>query len=771
MKKLVLLFALLISLAFTSVGQTTIPILQARAQPVGSIVTIRGTLLNDASVMGWTYYIQDATGGIAGYSPLFSSTGVMPGDIVTVTGTLKNYNSLLEISPVTAVTIESSNNPLPDPSVLTVPEVNEDYEAMLVKVNSIHFDAAMQGTLFNGGTSGTNYNVTDQSGNTLQVRILPLTDINNTLVPMGNVNVAGCLGQYSPSNPVTGYQLVPRSLGDIVSNSSISLTTPVTVTNITTSSVSLNWTTDNAGSSFMKYGHTPALELGYINGTNNTTDHTVTLPGSAAQLLYAKAFSISNTVATDTAKSSTGAYMTESNSTGNIKVYFNTQVDNSVSTGINAISIGQAVDDTLINYINRAKQTIDIVIYSFNSDGLADFTSALNAAANRGVAVRIIYCGTTSNPSVANLISSIHKLQGPGPNNPTYPTRDGLMHNKFMIFDVNSTYANDPLVWTGSFNWTSDNMNTDANNVIIVQDQGLARTYLTEFTEMWGSNTLTANPANAKFGSSKTNNTPHQLKVAGKPMECYFSPSDNVNSEIISRINTSNSDLEIATMLITRKEMVYAIDDAVALGANAEVLVSNFSDEVIPPNPPTYPNADSTVFNVLKQVCSRFGDYTGGGIMHNKYMIVDQSNTSSDPLVWTGSHNWSAGANNTNDENSIVIHDATIANIYYQNFVKLFTTADVLYSINDPSGFAKGDVVIYPNPATNYVNIYVKASQRTTYTVQLMDMSGRMILQNANTAVFGINLTGLDVSGMRQGIYFLRISSLQGSYVQKLVIR
>jgi len=313
-------------------------------------------------------------------------------------------------------------------------------------------------------------------------------------------------------------------------------------------------------------------------------------------------------------------------------------------------------------------------------------------------------------------------------------------------------------------------MNTDANNLIIVQDQGLARTYLAEFEEMWGSNTLTPNTAKAKFGSAKTNNTPHQLKVGGKPLECYFSPTDNVNAEIINRINSAETDMEAAVMLITRKEMAYAISDAANAGATIKFLVSSFSDEILA-GTGTPPVPDSTVYKTLKYACSGFGDYTGDGVMHNKYMIVDQSNTSSDPLVWTGSHNWSAGANNTNDENSIVVHDATIANIYYQNFVKLFSTADIVYSINDPSGFTKGDVVIYPNPATNYVNIDVKATQRTMYTIQLMDMSGRTVLENNNSAVYGVNHTGLDVSGMRQGIYFLRISSATGSNVQKLIIR
>ncbi|HYX06621.1 MAG TPA: phospholipase D-like domain-containing protein, partial [Bacteroidales bacterium] len=56
----------------------------------------------------------------------------------------------------------------------------------------------------------------------------------------------------------------------------------------------------------------------------------------------------------------------------------------------------------------------------------------------------------------------------------------------------------------------------------------------------------------------------------------------------------------------------------------------------------------------------------------NKYMVVDQSLPASDPVVLTGSHNWSAAAEDRNDENTLIVHDATIANIYYQNFVKRF---------------------------------------------------------------------------------------------------
>jgi phosphatidylserine/phosphatidylglycerophosphate/cardiolipin synthase-like enzyme len=554
-------------------------------------------------------------------------------------------------------------------------------------------------------------------------------------------------------------------LADIVVNSSIKLTTPVTVSDLTTTSITLNWTTDNAGSTFIKYGHTKSLEMGILNGTGSGTDHSVTIPGTASELFYAKAYSVSATVVADTAKSTVGAYITESNSSGDMKVYFNTPVDNSVSTGTNAIYVYQGLDDTLINYINRAKKTLDIAIYNFNNDGLSNISTALNNAANRGVSIRLIYCGTTTNIGIAGLNSNVNLLKGPDAAN-----RNGIMHDKFMIIDANSTDAKDPILWTGSVNWTSQNMNLDANNVIIIQDQSLAKTYQVEFEEMWGSNTLTANAVNAKFGSTKTDNTPHQLKVGGKWMECYFSPTDNVNVEIINRIKTAQTDIEAAVMLITRKEMTYAISDRVKAGASVKCLVDNFSDEILPPTT-SNPNPDSTCYKVLKQYCIQFGDYTGGGIMHNKYMIIDQSNSASDPLVWTGSHNWSSGANNSNDENSIVIHDATLANIYHQNFVKIVSAANIFTSIFDPARLTGNDITVYPNPASDYINIDFKATKSGDYKIFLNDLSGQKVLELKKGANAGIIHEAVNLAGLPKGIYLIRIVTNNGSSAQKVIIR
>jgi len=54
-------------------------------------------------------------------------------------------------------------------------------------------------------------------------------------------------------------------------------------------------------------------------------------------------------------------------------------------------------------------------------------------------------------------------------------------------------------------------------------------------------------------------------------------------------------------------------------------------------------------------------------LLHHKYMIVDVD-SESDPTVITGSMNWSANGDDTNDENTLIIHDTDVANQFYQEF-------------------------------------------------------------------------------------------------------
>jgi len=659
MKKIIISALLLVGLLSASYAQENI--LEAREMPIGSVVTVTGIATN-GSELGIIRYMQDETAGIAAYG---SAVGdVNRGDSISVTGTLKIYNQLLEIDPVTNVEILSTGNTLPDPVLLTPDQINESYEAQLIKVVNAVFNDG--GQIFTGNSK---YAFTS-NGEVGYTYIKNGQDIVGTIIPSAPVELTGLCSQFDFSNPYEGYQMVLRDLDDIYIPSSIYFVDVLTNTEFTQNSMDFEWNTNIEGTTEMYYGPTQELvEENNIYSGGQNTNHSLGITDlNPGEITWVQAFSVSGT---DTAKSAVVPFATISNSSGNMIAYFNSEVDVSYSTGIDAIFLHETMDDTLISYIERAKYTIDFTIYNFNNMGLSNISDALIAAADRGVRVRVIGCGTTANLGIDELIgTNVHVLIAPDDYN-----RDGIMHNKFIVFDAQSDNPDEPLVWTGSTNLTDGQVNLDANNVIIVQDQSLALTYQIEFEEMWGSHGDEPDAGNARFGEEKMNNTPHEFVIDGKRVECYFSPSDGVNSKIVDVINTADNDLSVGTMLITRTTMADAIVERKSAGVAVNVITNAKG------------NNNSTVNELLEASLTTHVTYddVAYGILHHKYMIVDQGNPSSDPIVFTGSHNWSASADNINDENTLVIHDATLANIYYQQFVYRFVeNHGVLYELTDP---------------------------------------------------------------------------------------
>ncbi len=649
----------LFSLFTSAFGQATIQ--EARQMPIGSVVTVTGIACNGFE-MGIIRYFQDETAGIAAYG---SSVGsVNRGDEITVTGTLKIYNQLLEIDPVSSVVVNSTGNPVPQPIVLTPNQISEPYEAMLVQVHNVLFNDA--GLLFTGNNK---YEFT-ANGETGFIYVKNGQNIVGTVIPTSEVILTALCSQFHYSNPNDGYQLLPRDLDDISLTSSIYLTGTLINTVFTKTNLDFTWETNIAGTTEIYYGATEeTVRENHFSVADTATSHSIDIADlNPGEISWVEAFSVSGS---DTAKSAISSYATISNSSGEMIAYFNSQNDISYSNGVDAIYLPQTMDDTLIQYINRTKYTIDFTIYNFNNNGISNISNALIAAANRGVRVRVIGCGTTLNLGIEELEgTAVNLLIGPDDFE-----RTGIMHNKYIVFDAQSADPNEPLVWTGATNFTDGQINLDANNVIIIQDQSLARTYEIEFEEMWGSHGDAPDAAKALFGSSKRNNTPHEFMIDGKYVECYFSPSDGVNGRIVEVINTANNDLSIATMLMTRTEMANAIADRKSAGVAVNVITNDESGN------------SSTVNQILQAALSTHNtfDNVSNGILHHKYMIVDQYAANSDPMVFTGSHNWSAAADNDNDENTLVIHDATLANIYYQNFVYRFVeNLGVLIELTDP---------------------------------------------------------------------------------------
>ena len=589
-------------------------ILDARTNyGVGDVVTVSGVVTSDDN-LGSVRYLQDATAGIALYPgadwAAWSATPAI-GDSLTVTGEISEYNGLLEVGPnLSAVTFEGPGT-LPEPLVIGAADMDESLEGQLVRVNGVTFPLAGQEI-----TGNNTYDFTAE-GQTGVMYVRNSNSLVGETLTGCAVDLLGIVSQFS-FDGTGGYQLLPRGPVDLIPAAGICYTSPVVQSNMSTSGFTLSWTTDLAAEGVVEYGLTEALGM-TSSTTTGTTDHSVDLTGlEAGRIYYARA--ISSLPSGESAASPIRPYATVSNSSGNIHVYFNGPVNTSVATVEEAQSLGTDMNDTVAAWIMSAQHTLDVAAYNFNDQTLED---AFEVAANNGVEIRWIYEGQNANVGLNNLPASIV----------THPRTDGEgsgMHNKFIVGDVD--YPESAFVLTGSTNLTTGNLVQDLNNAIVFEDQSLARAYTIEFNEMWGSDGMTPDAANAKFGPDKTWNTPVDFLIGGSPVELYFSPSDGTTNAIRQEIEAADSEFEFALLAFTRDDLGDAI---AALGQSFFVNPIGSIEQI---------NTTGSEYDNLLANGVQVYPHNISNDLHHKYAIVDHASPANDPVVITGSHNWSSSA-------------------------------------------------------------------------------------------------------------------------------
>ncbi len=128
----------------------------------------------------------------------------------------------------------------------------------------------------------------------------------------------------------------------------------------------------------------------------------------------------------------------------------------------------------IVQQIQRSQTSIDIAIYSFTRNEIAD---AVIAAKNRGVAVRII-ADSEQAPGVG---SDIARLEAAGvPLKRTAGRNGGIMHNKYAIFDGQ-------VLLTGSYNWSTSAEENNFENAIFMRDPQTIASYQGNFNSIWNT--------------------------------------------------------------------------------------------------------------------------------------------------------------------------------------------------------------------------------------------------------------------------------------------
>ena len=700
---------ILISFIVSVFAQTDIA--TARAQGIGATVTITGVVTN-GDELGPIRYIEDATAGMAIYDP-GAMGAVVRGDEVTVTGILVDYNGLMEMQPVNSNSINSSGNSI-TPQLITPIQIGEATESELIQIDNVIFNNA--GAIFTGNTT-FDFTSNNQTG---RIYLKTGHTLVGKLIPMGPVTLVGISSQHSYAIPPVGdYQILPRDTNDIIQSGNIVFTSGVTQSNITTSSFDLSWSTSLPSSTNCNYDINTSLS-NTINNTSNTQLHTISLSGlQPATFYYVECYSVNGS---DTAFSSVGIYSTASNSSGIIRPYFNHSVDYSYSSGIDAQDIGSAFRDTIAAYIDLAQNTLDICVYNASSIFLAN---AINDAYNRGVVVRYIADDDAQNLMLSSLDPNIPVVYRD-------PSPAGIMHNKFIIVDANST--SNSWVMGGSTNWTDpSNLLNDYNNIIFIQDKSIAKAYTLEFEEMWGGT----------FGTHKLDNTPHKFNVNGVKVEVYFSPSDRTTSQILDLIKTADQSVEFGLLSFTRDDLGAAIiDQDIQFGVTVRGIIESESSST----GGEYDNLIAANVNVRSHqgVSNQF---------HHKYLIVDANLTTSDPAILTGSHNWSNNAENNSDENTLIIYDHSISNIYLQEFEERWSELQ----INSVNNLIVNQIEITPNPTSRKIDI---ESDLEIVKVAVFSLEGKLLFE---TSSLTINL-------FSEGMYLIQIDTKQGSVIKRVVV-
>ncbi len=351
---------------------------------------------------------------------------------------------------------------------------------------------------------------------------------------------------------------------------------------------------------------------------------------------------------------------------GTISAYFNSSVDATYAVYAPA----NGYDDLaarLVQMIDATQVSLDVCIYNLT---LSEISDAIIAAHNRGVSVRVIIEDGNHN-------SYTQAIENAGINliDDAYGSNPGsdLMHNKFVLFDYRLDEGDeDDQLWTGSFNFTYSSDVYDDNNVLVVQSGYLCDVYLDEFNEMWGSTGETPSSANSRFGNNKLDNTLHNVVIDTTDVEIYFSPSDGATSHLTQLIATANYNIYFCIFSFTRTD----VEDALHARFNAGVPVRGVFDYAQGSSPySVYPDMAGTGADPWNPPADVYMDGNGSGLLHHKYIIIDPHHPASDPVVVTGSMNWSTSGGFYNDENMIVIHDARIADQYFQEFAARFTAA------------------------------------------------------------------------------------------------
>lgn len=386
---------------------------------------------------------------------------------------------------------------------------------------------------------------------------------------------------------------------------------------------------------------------------------------------------------------------------------------------------GDDLEQVVIDAIATAQTSIDVAVHEFSLPGIAHALADRKAA---GVAVRVVVENTYSTPVAERTSGSFGELDEHSQDkiNDLYAFIDidqdgalsdgelrdrdvltilaqanipliddtadgskgsGLMHHKFMAIDGRT-------VVTGSANWTLSCTHGDfsdpdsrgnANSILVIDSQLLAQRFQQEFGYLWGDGP--GGQPNSLFGLQKPHRTSALVSTPGSVLEVQFSPTSktqpwaqSVNGLIAKTLGQATQSVHLALFVFSEQAISNQLLPLANRGVPIKILIDpgfayrSYSEGL-----------DMLGVTLPDHNCKRDNSVpwanpiTTVGVpalppsdkLHHKFAVLDQK------IVLTGSQNWSQAANTTNDENLLVIRNATVAAHFEREFQRLYDGAEL----------------------------------------------------------------------------------------------
>lgn len=382
--------------------------------------------------------------------------------------------------------------------------------------------------------------------------------------------------------------------------------------------------------------------------------------------------------------------------------------------------------EAIVGFIGKATdQTygLRVAIYEFQWPAILD---ALKAAKSRGADVKVIFDAIENaqedpvrpNEEAIDTAGITDLCQG--------FTNGKIMHNKFIVL----LKDNNPIeVLGGSTNYTENGIFGHLNCAHIVNDPDIARRYLEYWTQLsfdpplramrtW-DDTNTPAPANpppagtAEVFSPQTGTATlkRYAEIAGTAEHALFMTfAFGMNKDFVPAYSRDDGVLRFALMdkVGTGKAVAHAKETIAAIRKlkNAVVAIGQ--------------NITLNAFDRWLREASGVQAKENVRWVHTKFMLVDP--LSADPIVITGSANFSDASVETNHENMLVIRgDTRVADIYLGEFMRQFSSyafRDAAYDAThggDAQDFKPQDLVPDDSWLRRYTEPGSSGALRKTY--------------------------------------------------------